>query len=460
MARRPAAGRRLKTDRAAGRAMGGMDWGQALALMVGGLALLLALGVPVAVAFFGINLVGAWIFLGGDSGLMQMTRNAVTSITNFSLAPIPLFVLMGEVLLHCGVAFRAIDAIERVITRVPGRLPVVTVAGGTVFAALSGSTIANTAMLGRSLLPEMLRRGYHPTLAMGPIMATGGIAMLIPPSALAVLVGSLAGISISRLLVAGILPALLMATLFFGYIVLRAKLRPQDAPPEDEVPMPARERWRPFLVYVLPLSGILLVVVGSLLAGIATPTESAALGVIASVLAAAAYRSLTARALATALRETAKTSVMILFIILASSTFSQILSFSGATGGLVGSVTALGADRSTVVLGMMLVLLLLGCFVDQVSMVMITVPLFVPLAHAAGVDLLWLGVIYLLTMEISFLTPPFGLLLFVMQGIAPVGTRIGTIYRAAFPFLVLELTVLGLLLAFPALGLWLPSLMP
>jgi tripartite ATP-independent transporter DctM subunit len=440
--------------------MGGMDWGQALALMVGGLALLLALGLPVAVAFFGINLVGAWIFLGGDSGLMQMTRNAVAAITNFSLAPIPLFVLMGEVLLHCGVAFRAIDAIERVVTRMPGRLPVVTVVGGTVFAALSGSTIANTAMLGRSLLPEMLRRGYHPTLAMGPIMATGGIAMLIPPSALAVLVGSLAGISISRLLVAGILPALLMAALFFGYIVGRAKLRPQDAPPEERVAMSARERWRPFVVYVLPLSGILLVVVGSLLAGIATPTESAALGVIASAVSAAAYRSLTLRALTTALRETAKTSVMILFIIVASSTFSQILSFSGATAGLVGSVTGLGADPFLVVLGMMLVLVVLGCFVDQVSMVMITVPLFVPLAQAAGVDLLWLGVVYLLTMEISFLTPPFGLLLFVMQGIAPAGTRIGAIYRAALPFLMLEFVVLGTLLAFPALGLWLPSLMP
>ena len=371
-----------------------MDWTSALALMVGGLAVLLILGLPVAVAFFGINLIGAYIFLGGENGLMQMTRNAVSAITNFSLAPIPLFILMGEVLLHTGVAFRAIDAIERVITRIPGRLPVVTVVGGTVFSSLSGSTIANTAMLGRSLMPEMLRRGYHPTLAMGPIMATGGIAMLIPPSALAVLVGSLAGISISKLLVAGIIPALIMALLFFGYIVARAKLRPQDAPPEDHVPMSTWERWRPFCLYVLPLSGILFVVVGSLLAGIAAPTESAALGVIASVIAAAAYRSLSFKALVTALRETAKTSVMILFIIVASTTFSQILSFSGATSGMVSMISALGAEPFMILLGMMLVLIILGCFVDQVSMVMITVPLFIPMAQAAGIDLLWLGVIY------------------------------------------------------------------
>jgi len=435
-----------------------MDWSSALLLLTGILACLLVLGLPVAVAFLGVNIVGAWIFLGGEMGLMQMTRNAVTSLTNFSLAPIPLFVLMGEILLHTGVANKAIDAIDRLITRIPGRLPIVTVAAGTVFSSLSGSTIANTAMLGRAMTPEMLRRGYHPTLAMGPIMATGGIAMLIPPSALAVLVGSLAGISIAGLLVAGIIPALLMAPFFFGYIYLRARLRPQDAPADEPRAMTAWERWQPFVVHVLPLSGILVVVVGSLLAGIAAPTESAALGAIAAALAAAGYRRLTWHALVTALRETARISVMILFIILASTTFSQLLSFSGATNGLIGLIREAGASPMTVMIGMMVVLLILGCFVDQVSMVMVTVPLFMPMAQAAGIDLLWLGVIYLLTMEISFLTPPFGLLLFVMKGLAPPSVTLGMVYRAAVPFLLLELTVLFLLLVFPGLGLWLPSL--
>jgi tripartite ATP-independent transporter DctM subunit len=435
-----------------------MEWTSALGLLVGSLAFLLLLGMPVAVAFFGVNIVGAIIFLNGENGLMQMTRNVTSAITSYSLAPIPLFIMMGEVLLQTGVAYKAIDAIERVITRMPGRLPVVTVLAGTVFSALSGSTIANTAMLGRSLMPEMLRRGYHPTLSMGPIMATGGIAMLIPPSALAVLVGSLAGISIAKLLVAGILPALLMAALFFGYIIVRAKLRPQDAPPDDPVQRSWSERWVPFFVYVLPLSGILFVVVGSLLLGYAAPTESAALGVLASLFAAACYRCLSMKALIATLRETAKTSVMILFIIMASTTFSQILSFSGATAGLVGMINLIGADSFWVLLAMMGVLLILGCFIDQVSMVMITVPLFIPMAQAVGIDLIWLGVIYLLTMEISFLTPPFGLLLFVMKGIAPPGYSINTVYRAALPFLALELLVLAGVVVFPQLGLWLPSL--
>jgi len=179
-----------------------MPWQEALFLLLGVLVGLLLLGLPVAFAFFAVNIVGAMVFLGGDAGLMQMVRNSVTALTNYSLAPIPLFILMGELLLHTGVAFRAINAIERMISRVPGRLPIVSVLGGTVFAALSGSSMANTAMLGSALLPDMLRRGYDPRIAMGPIMATGGIAMLIPPSALAVLLGSLAGMSISKLLIA------------------------------------------------------------------------------------------------------------------------------------------------------------------------------------------------------------------------------------------------------------------
>jgi len=435
-----------------------MDWISALLLLTGSLVILLMLGLPVAVTFFGVNIIGAIVFLNGEIGLIQMTRNVVTAITNYNLAPIPLFILMGEILLHTGMAFKAIDAIERLITKVPGRMAVVTVAAGTVFSALSGSSIANTAMLGRSLMPIMLQRGYHPTLSMGPIMATGAIAMLIPPSALAVLVGSLAGMSISRLLLAGIIPALLMSLLFFAYIVVRAKRRPQDAPPDDPVKRTRAERWMPFLIYVVPLSGILIVVVGSLILGIATPTESAGLGVIASFIAAAGYRSLSWQAIKTTLTETAKTSTMILFIIMASTTFSQILAFSGATSGVVSLVTGFGADPLVVLIMMMVVLLILGCFIDQVSMVMITVPLFIPIAHAVGLDLIWLGVIYLITMEMGFLTPPFGLLLFVMKGIAPPEIRMSVVYKAAVPFLAIEMFVLVLILIFPQIALWMPSL--
>lgn len=436
-----------------------MPWQEALLLLLGVLVGLLMLGLPVAFAFFAVNIVGALVFLGGDMGLMQMVRNSVTALTNYSLAPIPLFILMGELLLHTGVAFRAINAIERLISRVPGRMPIVSVVGGTVFAALSGSSMANTAMLGSALLPEMLRRGYDPRIAMGPIMATGGIAMLIPPSALAVLLGSLAGMSISKLLIAGVLPALLMAALFIGYIVYVCVRDPSRAPREDASSATGWARYRPFVVDVVPLSLIFFAVVGSLVAGIATPTESAALGCVASAIAAIGYRALDRRNLEVSLVETAKISVMILFIIVASITFAQILAFSGATDGLVALVSGSGLSPMAIVVAMVAVLLFLGCFVDQISMLMITVPFFVPLAKAVDIDLLWLGVLYLLTMEISFLTPPFGLLLFVMKGVAPPQITLGDVYRAAMPFLLIELLVLALIVAVPGMGTWLPNVL-
>lgn len=436
-----------------------MDWGLTLTLMLGGLAALLLIGLPVAFAFIAVTTVGAYFVLGGDRGILQLARNSAQSVANFQLAPIPLFILMGEILFQTGVAHRAIDAIERVVTRIPGRMSVVTIFGGTIFAALSGSTIANTAMLGGTLLPGMLKRGYHPSMAMGPIMASGAIAMLIPPSALAVLVGSLAGISIAGLLIAGVLPALLLAVLFVAYVVGRSLLDPKVAPPDVYEEMPLRERWTPFVIYVLPLSVLFAVVIGSLLAGIATPTESAALGSITAVIIGAAYRALSWEKMGRALMETLKLSVMILFIIAASQTFAQVLSFSGATNGLINAINAVDPTPLMVLLGMIAILLFLGCFIDQVSMLMVTVPVFVPLANAMEINELTLGVVYLLTMEIGLLTPPFGLLLFVMRGVAPPEIRMPQIYASVMPFLLIKLFVLALIVWLPGIGTWLPSLM-
>ena len=441
-----------------------MDWTLALGLMLGLLMFLMVLGLPVGFAFLGVNIVGALVFLGGDAGLTQLVRNAAASLTNFSLVPIPLFLLMGEILFHSGLAYKAIEATNRLIARVPGRLSIVTVAGGTMFSTLSGSSVANTAMLGSTLLPDMLRRGYHPSIAMGPIMATGGIAMLIPPSALAVLLGSLAGVSISQLLVAGVIPGLMMALVFLGYILLRCSLNPALAPElpadaEAAARMTLWERCGPFVIYVIPLMGIFVMVVGSMLLGWASPTEAAAVGCLAALAAAAAYRSLSRAALAKALMETTKISVMILFIIVASTTFSQILSFSGATRGILRLLDGIEITPLTMVLIMLAVLLILGAFMDQISMIMVTLPFFIPLVSLFQIDPLWFAVLMLICMEISFMTPPFGLLIFVMKGVAPPGITLGQVYRAAAPFVGLQLLVLILLIGWPALTTWLPALM-
>src|SRR5690349_10525141 len=434
-----------------------MSWDAAAWLMLGGSTVLLFLGLPVAFSFLVINLAGAWLFLGGDAGLIQFVRNAVVSVASFSLTPIPLFVLMGEVLFHTGLAVKVIDGVERLIRQVPGRLAVVAVVAGTVFSAISGSTIATTAMLGSLMLPVMLQRGYHPTMATGPLMAIGAVDMLIPPSALTVLLGSLSGISISKLLIGGVVPGLVLSIAFILYIVARVKLNPSLAPASAFVEYHGWEKLRPFLQYVLPLVSIFVVVVASMSAGWATPTESAAIGALFTMVLALAYRALNAQNLLKALRGTAAISGMILFIIVGATTFSQILSFSGAINGMVDIIAGLGLPTGAVILAMMLLLVFLGLFVEQVSMMMITLPIYMPLVQKYGVDPVWFGVMFLICMQLGLLLPPHGLLLMTMKGVAPPTVRMGHIFQAVLPYIVMSLLLLALVFLVPAVAVWLPK---
>lgn len=436
------------------------EWIFALVVMFGGIIGLLLTGLPVAFVFMTVNLIGAILFLGGELGIMQMIRNMRPAVAQYALVPIPLFVLMGEIMLHSGMATRSIEAIDRLIARVPGRLSIVAVLGGTSFAALSGSSVANAAVVGKTLLPEMRRRGYHPTISIGPVAAVGGIAVLIPPSALAVMLGSLAQISINDLLIAGIVPGVMMMLFFLGYIVLRAWMNPGLAPVYDMEVLPWRERIVPVLRDVLPLFLIFVAVVGSMLTGIATPTESAAIGVIASVVAGLCYRCITAKNLWRAIIETMKFSGMILLIICCSATFSQILSFTGGTAKLAALVVGDGTIPVLAIVALMLLLLLvLGCFMEAASMIMLTLPIFLPILHGLEIDKLWFGILMMIALEIGLCTPPFGMLIFVVQGALKGQVPIGQIYRAVTPFILLEIAVLLLILFFPGLITWLPAML-
>jgi tripartite ATP-independent transporter DctM subunit len=435
-----------------------MSWQAAAWLLLGGSTALMFLGLPVAFAFLAINLLGAAIFLGGDAGMMQLARNSVASVTSFALTPIPLFILMGEVLFHTGLAVKVIDGVERLIRDVPGRLAVIAVVAGTVFSAISGSTIATTAMLGSLMLPVMLSRGYHPTIATGPIMAIGAVDMLIPPSALTVLLGSLSGISISKLLVGGIVPGLILSVIFVFYIVMRVRMTPDLAPKTAFEEHHGWRRFQPFLQYVVPLVSIFVIVVGAMIAGWATPTECAALGAFATMVLALLYGVLSIKNLIQALRGTAAISGMILFIIVGATTFSQILSFSGASNGLAQLITGMGLPPMAVIAGMMLLLIFLGVFVEQVSMMMITLPIFMPVVQAMGVDLVWFGVMFLICMQLGLLMPPHGLLLMTMKGVAPPQVTMMHIFRAVTPFLLISIVVLVLVFFTPALATWLPNL--
>src|ERR1700752_1613477 len=437
-----------------------MTWIGGIFLLFGGLVAVMALGLPVAFAFLAINIVAAALFLGGEPGLVQLARNAVQSVTSFSLTPIPFFVLMGEVLFKPGPAIKGIAPFALLIRRVPGRLSVIAIVAGTVFSAISGSTIATTALLGSLMLPTMLARGYEPKMAMGPIMGIGGVDMLIPPSALTVLLGSIAGISISGLLIGGIVPGLILSALFVGYIITRAVIDPSLAP-NEELPLAQRpwERWRPFTAYVLPLVLIFAVVVGAMTGGVATPTEAGALGAAATMLAALCYRALTAQNLMKALTGTVAVSGTILFIILGATIFSQVLSFSGATNGIVTLISGQGLSTTAIIIGMMLILMFLGCFVDQVSMMLITLPFFMPLVQNLNIQPVWFGVMFLICMQLGLLTPPFGLLLFTMKGVAPPSISMNDVFRAALPYVWFGLLVLAFVFLFPPLATWLPRML-
>jgi tripartite ATP-independent transporter DctM subunit len=250
----------------------------------------------------------------------------------------------------------------------------------------------------------------------------------------------------------------MMAGAFVLYVMGRATANPELAPTYDVKHIPLRQRIRPFIVYVVPLFSIFVVVVGSMLMGVATPTESAALGSVACIIIAASYGTLTLSNLLKSLEETAKVSIMILFIIVASSTFAQILALSGATQGLLSLVSDTGLSRLTVLIGMLAILMFLGMFMDGVSMMLITLPLYIPLATVYGMDLVWFGTLMLIVVEISLLTPPFGLLLFTMKAVAPPQITLREVILAALPYILQECMVLGCMVAFPDMVLWLPRL--
>jgi tripartite ATP-independent transporter DctM subunit len=434
-----------------------MEWYWALLILIGSALGFMFVGVPVALAFLGANIIGSLLFFGGEAGLAQAVRNTVEGLTTFALAPVVMFILMGEILFRSGVAVRAIDAVDRLMLNIPGRLALVVVGGGSVFATLTGSSMASTAVLSSTVLPEMRRRGYHTSMSMGPIMGTGGIAMLIPPSGMAVLLGSLSGISISGILVSAAIPGVLIALCYTCYILLRCGLNPKLAPRYDVPKMALRERVIPFLVNVVPLFSLCMLVIGSILLGWATPTESASVGAMGAVVICLCYRSLNWPVLRDALIGTGRVAVPILLIAGMSLTFSQILSFSGATQGIVQLVKTLDPEPFYLLVLMLGIVLFLGCLMDPYSILLITLPFYMPLATLAGFDLIWFGVLMLLSLEIGQVTPPFGMILFVMKGIAA-EARMQTIYFAVVPFILMELGVLIFLVLVPGTVTWLPAL--
>jgi len=435
-----------------------MEWWLISGILLASFVVLLLTGMPVAFAFLLINVVGVVVFWGGNAGLRLLILSMWDSVSTFVLMPVVMFILMGEVMFRSGIAPRMIDAVDKWIGRMPGRLGLLAVVGGTLFSTLSGSNMANTAMLGSTLTPELEKRRYKKPMSLGPILGSGGLAMMIPPSNLGVIFAALAYLSVLRVLLSTVIPGLIMAILYASYIIIRCRLQPSIAPPYGVTLPPISDRIMSTLRYVLPLGSIVFLVIGTMLLGWATPSQASAAGALATFVLAFIYRGLNWQIVKKSVGETVKITGMVLLIITSAKVFSQILAFIGATRGAAELVEGLPLSPVLIIIGMQVIVLLLGMFMDAMSIMMVTLPVYMPIIDIVGINPIWFAAIMLLSIEMSGTTPPFGMNLFVMKGVAPADTTMGDIYRAGLPFLGCDLIAMVLMLAFPPIALWLPGL--
>lgn len=436
-----------------------MEWWLSLSLFFVGMVILLLTGLPIAFAFLVVNMVAAYFFLGGIPGLIGVVTGVFTSITTFTLLPVPFFILMGALIFHTGLGLNAVNVLDKWLGKIQGRLSILAIIMGVIIGALSGSTIATCALLGTILLPEMLRRGYSKRMSLGPLMGVGTVDALIPPNALTVVFASLAKIDVGQLLIAGIIPGIIMSALYIVYVVVWCYFKPEEAPVYDVPPVSLKEKVMATVKYLLPLGLIVFMVIGFIFLGVATPTEAAATGTLASFILAIVYKRLSWEVLRKAVHDTIKVTVMIFMIIIVSSTYGEILAFTGSAAGMTNYIINLAIPPIVIVIAMVVAVMILGCFMETVAIMMITLPIFMPVIHAFGYHPIWYGIVMLIALETGLITPPFGVTLFVMKGVAPPEITMSDIWRATTPFVIIGMLCIALVLVMPFLVTIIPGLM-
>ncbi|MCC6304887.1 MAG: TRAP transporter large permease subunit [Rhodobacteraceae bacterium] len=435
-----------------------MEWYTTLAL---GFAILFALflsGAPVFLAFLFAILAGVYVIIG-PAGFPMFANSILDTVTTNSLAAIPLFLLMGELLFRSGTMDVLFNSVDTLVGRVRGRQYVLVVVLSAVFGALSGVAMAVAAMLGRSIMPVMVARGYDRDIAAGLIVSGASLAPIIPPSMLAIIIGSLADVSIAKLLISGVLPGLLLGGIFILYVFARIALNPALAPASvaAERDDASLAEMAMALVRMLPFAIVIFSVMGFILLGIATPSESAATGVIGALLTAAIYRNLSLRMIWDSVMASTMVSAMILAIMAMSKMFTQLLAFTGATSELVGLVANLGYGPLTMLVLMMAVPFVLCMFIDTIAVILLTIPIFQPVVSALDYDPVWFWLLFLINITLGAITPPFGYTLFAFKAVVPTMT-LGEVYRATWPFVMLFLLGMAVIVAFPGIATWLPDL--
>lgn len=424
----------------------------------GMLLLFMFLGLPVFVAFMVVNLTAVFVLLG-PAGFGMIASSFYETTTAGSLVTIPLFILMGEILFRSNavdVLFRSMDDL---IGHIRGRQYVLSIALATIFSTLSGAAMGVAAMLGRSLLPGMISRGYDPKLSAGNILAGASLAPLVPPSVLVIIIGTLAGVSIAGLLVAGLLPGLIFAGLFLLYTFIRVRLNPDLAPKNETLGRQVTATDKVMAVIrMLPFSIIIISVMGFILMGIATPNEAGAMGVIGSLIAAAIYRRLNYKMVVESVGSAAMISTMILIIMASSKLFSQLLAFTGGASALTDWVAGMDYAPWIMLIILMALPFLLCMFIDQIALMMIIIPIYGPIIEILEFDPIWFWLLFLVNITVGGMTPPFGYTLFALKSAWSEGT-ITQVYGAAWPFVLLFLFGMVILAVFPALATYLPGLL-
>ncbi len=434
-----------------------MEWYWTLTIGIAILVALFMTGAPIFLAFL-IIIVSGVVMLLGDAAFGMVVNSVYETATTAALGTVPLFILLGEILFRSGCMEVLLDSIDKLVGRVRGRQYVLSISLSTVLGALSGSAIAVGAMLGRSLLPIMRQRGYDTNLSIGTILAGACLAPIIPPSILAIIVGTLADVSIAALLIAGVIPGLVLAAMFVAACLIKVRLDPSLAPEGEESAQIDFSGKLKALAGLLPFSVIIFMVMGLIMLGVATPSESAATGVLGAILTAAYYRRLSFRMLFEAVGEAALLASVILLILCSAVMFTQLLAFTGATSALTEVVTSLDVNRWVMFFLMMLLPFILCMFIDQLGLMLVVIPIYLPILKVLEFDPVWFWLLFLLNITLGAITPPFGYVMFAVKAAAQ-DIPMGDIFRASWLFVGLTLLGMALMTIFPDIVTFLPSLM-
>ena len=430
-----------------------MELGWVAAVLILTLFALLAMGVWVAPALIAVGVVGM-LFADAPGGAILATTSWAAS-ASWTMTSLPLFIWMGEILFRTRLSDDMFAGLAPWVERLPGRLLHVNVLGCGIFAAVSGSSAATAATIGRISLPELKSRGYPESLSLGSLAGSGTLGLLIPPSIIMIVYGVAAQVSVARMFIAGVLPGLMLITLFSGYIMIWSLLNKDRIPAAGATLAFGAKLWA--TRRLLPVVLLIGAVIGSIYAGYATATEAAALGVLGALIIAAASGMLNRRTLTESLLGAVRTSTMIFFILLGAAFLTSAMSFTGLPAALAAWIADANMPAWALIVALTVVFIVLGCFLDGISIVLLTTSVILPAVQAAGIDLIWFGIFIVLVVEMAQITPPVGFNLFVVQNLT--GKDIFTVARAAFPFFMLMVVAVVLVTVFPQIVLSLPQAM-